>query len=500
MRSRSTIVQLVAIIASIVVVASCTETNAPTGGKVATPSFALDQFNGTFGFHDATMMIKGFNPQSPHVGDAVVATFYWLGSTNIIDSVTDVLTTNPYTPVGNKYQLVEYVTAGGISMATYVAFNVQGFPDAYNEPDQSDILAVRANFSAPVSGGVSISSYTGVASVSVQALGQHRSASGTGSTTTTADPGSIAVNAGAQVYTASFVNQYVNREPPANFTDFGSGSDQSLGINSDAAYGVVTSAGSSDPQWTWFFTAPSTWLASVIAFNPAPAPEPIALDQFNGTFGESGRILIKGFNPTNPHVGDAIVATFFWVGSTNIIESVTDHINAVGFPPVGNTYQLIEYTTSGGISMATYVATNVQNFPGGYSGGDSTYVVRANLSDSVTGGVSIAAYSGVAPTFLHALGAHTAASGSGSTTTVAAPGAIAVGSGNLAYTASVVNALVGRDAPAGFSDFGTGSDNSIKSDAAFQIQANSGTVNPQWTWYFNSSSTWLANVLALKGR
>ena len=500
MKSRRTVVHRLTLIASIVAVASCTESIAPKSGRLDAPSFALDQFNGTFGFHDGTMIVKGFNPQNPHVGDAIVATFYWLGSTNIIDSVTDVLTTSPYTPVGNKYQLVEYVTAGGISMATYIAFNAQGFPDAYNDPAQSQILAVRANFSAPVSGGISISSYTGVASVSVQALGQHRSATGTGSTTTTGSAGSIAVTAGAHVYTASFWNQYVNREPPAGFTSFGSGSDQSLGINSDAAYSVVTSAGSSDPQWTWFFTAPSTWLASTIALNPAPPPQPIALDQFNGTFGESGNILIKGFNPTNPHVGDAVVATFFWVGSTNIIDSVTDHINAVGFPPVHNKFQLIEYTTSGGISMATYVATNVENFPDAYTGGDSTYVVRANLSQSVTGGISIAAYTGVAPTFLHALGAHTAASGSGSTTTVAAPGAIAVGSGDLAYTASLVNALVGRDAPAGFTDFGTGSDASIKSDAAFQIQANAGTVNPQWTWYFTSPSTWLANVLALKGR
>ena len=500
MRTRSGIVQRIAIITSIVVVASCTETNAPTGGRLAAPSFALDQFNGTFGFRGQTMIVKGFNTQNPHVGDAIVATFYWIGSTNIIDSVTDVLTTNPYSPVGNTYTLVEYVTAGGISMATYVAFNVQGFPDAYNAPGQDSILAVRANFSAPVTGGISISAYTGVASVSAQALGQHRSATGTGSTPTTAAAGSIPVNAGAHVYTASFVNAYVGRDAPAGFSDFGTGSDSIAGIKSDAAYAVVASAGSSDPQWTWYFSAPSTWLASVLALNPAPPPEPIALDRFNGTFGESGTVLIKGFNPTNPHVGDAVVATFYWVGSTNVIQSVTDHINTVGFPPVGNTYKLVEYTTSGGISMATYVATNVQNFPDGYTGGDSTYVVRANLSASVTGGLSISAYTGVAPTFLHAVGAHSSATGSGSSTTVAEPGAIAVASGDLAYTASLVNALVGRDAPTGFSDFGTGSDNSVKSDAAFAVQTNAGTINPQWTWYFSSQSTWLASVLALKGR
>jgi hypothetical protein len=488
-----------ALIASALAVTACTDTVAPKDGRLGTPSFALDQFNGTFGFH-GRFMIKGFNTQSPRVGDAIVATFYWIGSTNVIDSVTDVLTTNPYTRVGNKYTLVEYVTAGGISMATYVAFNVQGFPDAYNAPGQDSILAVRADLSDSVTGGMSISAYTGVASVTAQALGEHRSASGTGSSPTMADAGSIAVNAGAHVYTASFVNALVGRDPPAGFADFGTGSDASAGIKSDAGYAVVQNAGSSDPQWTWYFDQPSTWLASVMALNPAPPPEPIALDQLNGTFGESGRVLVQGFNPTNPHVGDAVVATFYWVGSTNIIDSVTDHRNAVGYPPIGNTYKLVEYVTAGGISMATYVATNVQNFPDGYSGGDSILVVRANLSDSVTGGLTISAYTGVAPTFLHALGAHSSATGSGSSTTVAEPGSIAVGSGDLAYTTSLVNALVGRDFPPGFTSFGTGSDNSIKGDAAFAVQTNAGTINPPWTWYFNSSSAWLASVVALNGR
>src|SRR5229473_6678789 len=99
------------------------------------------------------MLIKGFNPTNPHLGDAIVATFLWLGSTNIIDSVTDVLTTTPYSPVGNKYTLVGYVTAGGVSMATYVATNAQNFPDAYSDPAGTYILAVRANLSDSVADG-----------------------------------------------------------------------------------------------------------------------------------------------------------------------------------------------------------------------------------------------------------------------------------------------------------------------------------------------------------
>ena len=474
---------------------ACTETVAPGRTGLGLPSFALDQSNGTFG-ESGRVLIKGFNPRNPHVGDAIIATFFWVGSANIIDSVTDVLTQPGYPQVGNKYSLVEYVTAGGISMATYAAFNVQNFPDTSTLDDR--ILAVRANLSDSVTGGIMISAYTGVASVTAQALGEHRSASGTGSSTTIADPGSIAVNAGAHVYTASLVNALVGRDPPTGFTSFGTGSDAS--IKDDGAYAIVGSAGTSDPQWTWYFNSPSTWIASVLALNPAPPPQPIALDQSNGTFGESGRVLIKGFNPRNPHVGDAIIATFYWVGSTNIIDSVTDDLSSLDYPRVGNTYKLVEYTTSGGISMATYVATNVQNFPDTSTLDDRILVVRANLSDSVTGGLTIAAYSGVAPTFLHALGAQSDASGSGSSTTVAEPGSIAVGAGDLAYTASLVNALVGRDFPPGFTSFGTGSTNSIKGDAAFAVQENAGTIDPPWTWYFNSPSTWLASVLALRGQ
>ena len=71
----------------------------------------------------------------------------------------------------------------------------------------------------------------------------------------------------------------------------------------------------------------------------------IALDQMSGEFGQSGMHIAKGFVPTNPHHGDAIVATFFWLGSTNTITTVTDHLcdnvpQPSGWPgtPVGNSY------------------------------------------------------------------------------------------------------------------------------------------------------------------
>ena len=103
------------------VVAACSEGTAPSSpSQPRLPAFsysangtALNQANGSLREQNGNMLIKGFNPTNPHHGDAIVATFYWVGSTNIIDSVYDVMTDAQFTPVGNTYTLVDYVTAGG---------------------------------------------------------------------------------------------------------------------------------------------------------------------------------------------------------------------------------------------------------------------------------------------------------------------------------------------------------------------------------------------------
>jgi PKD repeat protein len=222
----------------------------------------------------------------------------------------------------------------------------------------------------------------------------------------------------------------------------------------------------------------------------------VALDQVNGSLGARGTAILKGFNPTNPHLGSAIVATFFWLGSSNIITSVGDHLT--DGTPVGNTYTFVEYATIDGISMATYVATNVQNFPDPNPNQDRVLVVQANLSSSITdGGVMISAYTGVNAVTAQALGPHRSASGSGSSPTTAAPGPIAVGAGALAYAVTMSNAVVGTDPPAGFASVTNLSDASMKADGQYAVPATAGTVDPQWTWYFSSPSQWLATVLTL---
>src|SRR6266568_4289194 len=148
----------------------------------------------------------------------------------------------------------------------------------------------------------------------------------------------------------------------------------------------------------------------------------ITLDQQNSAMGEPGRRLVKGFNPVNPQNGDAIVVTLFWVGSTYIVDSVTDHLVDANFTKVGNTYNLVEYVQAGGISMATFVATGVKNIPPANPDGTNVLAVEAILHDSVPdGGIWMSAWRGVEDVYAQALGAHVSGSGAGSAPTAAHP-------------------------------------------------------------------------------
>jgi len=238
-----------------------------------------------------------------------------------------------------------------------------------------------------------------------------------------------------------------------------------------------------------------------------PISSGLVLDQWNGSLNEGGLMpgtcdgnnpcLIKGFNPQNPHVGDAIIATFFWVGSTNVITSVTDHITDIYRTSVGNTYSLVSHVTEGGVSMATYVATNVQNFADAGTDPNQILAVRANLSQPVSdGGVVISAYRGLPVT----VGAFASAQGSSNVPVTAAPGAISVAPGGLAYGVTMSGTLVGLNQPtAPFTYFAGLSDNYLKTDEEYALLSSGGVVNPEWTWFFsaNQPGSWMATTVAL---
>src|SRR6266516_658573 len=238
----------------------------------------------------------------------------------------------------------------------------------------------------------------------------------------------------------------------------------------------------------------------------------ITLDQKNSASGEHGTVLTKGFNPTNPRLGDAIVATFFWRSSTttNIIDSVVDRQS--NLTRVGNTYRLVQFMNAGGVSMATYVATNVQNFPSPNQDTGGLLVVQAFLSESVAdGGLIFSAFTGVQADFFQALGESRSAAGVSTTQTqtVAHPGPITVNGGALAFgvTLSIPSASVGMFPQAeAFQRIEGTSDLVMAVETDYALPDATRPVDPQWTWFYDSQTsgcspstpcTWLASALAL---
>ena len=227
------------------------------------------------------------------------------------------------------------------------------------------------------------------------------------------------------------------------------------------------------------------------------SPNGITLSAEGSSLFESGRILAKGFNGQHPHLHDAVIVTVFWTGAA-LIDSVTDFQTNAQRTPIGNTYHLVESVIAGGYNMATYAATNIQNFPDPQPDPTVVYAVQVFLSDSTPdGGLEMSSWTGVEDVFASALGAHASASGTASTDATVGPGPVAIGDGALAYAVTMSNGMVGRTRPTGYSMVNVQSDNAMVAQADYMVQAGAGTTNPQWTWFFNQPSTWLASVVVL---
>ena len=237
----------------------------------------------------------------------------------------------------------------------------------------------------------------------------------------------------------------------------------------------------------------------------------------NGALGETGDSLAKGFDPKNPHHGDAVIATVFWLGQTNIVDSVVDFVASTPNTRVGNTYHPIDYVTAGGYSMATFVATNIQNFPDSSSVSGQILAVRAFMHQRVVdGGIKISAWSGIEDNF--AAGLRDVAHASGADTGGNIPAhtrPIAVNAGGIVYTATMgaldttgAMLFTGVSAPGtpfgrlhcvGGFDCGRSSDKYILEDAEYAVLASAGTVDPQWTWMYGGTAArpWLVTTFSL---
>jgi len=234
----------------------------------------------------------------------------------------------------------------------------------------------------------------------------------------------------------------------------------------------------------------------------------------NGSLNETGHFLAKGFDPKNPRHGDAVIATVFWLGQTNIVDSVVDFVASTPNTRVGNTYHAIDYVTAGGYSMATYVATNIQNFPDSSSVSGQILAVRAYMRDSVVdGGIKISAWRGVEDNFALALRDVAHASGTGTGASIPAhTRPIAVNAGGIVYTGTMgaldtTGAFTGLDAPG--TPFGPmqcvggavcirGSDRFILENAVTAVFASATTVDPIWNWVYDPPARpWLVTTLSL---
>jgi hypothetical protein len=242
--------------------------------------------------------------------------------------------------------------------------------------------------------------------------------------------------------------------------------------------------------------AASATLTVTVGYGRASTPSAAAIGKLNGTLNVSASPILKGFDPVNPSLGDAIVATFFWLGSSNIITSVKDDLSDA--TAVGNTYTLVDYVTLGGLSMATYLAVNAQNFPPKAVTPKVLRVSAILSSGFADGGCVISTFSGIHTVYASALGQKKSASGNGAGTQVADPGAIVAGPGALIYAVTASDGVVGLGTPTGFTQILQQSDASMKADAEYKLLGAAGaTVDPQWSWFFGGAQNWLATVMAL---
>jgi hypothetical protein len=337
-------------------------------------AIVLDQQTGTLS-ETGSELAKGFNlpNANPHLGDAVVATFFWTG-TATITSVTDFQTDANRTPIGNIFHLVESVSAGGVSMATYVATNVQGYPDP--APNPTIVYAVRATLSGPVSdGGIMISAYSGVAPVFTNAFGGHSSGSGASSSATVSDAGQIPINAGAVAYGVTMANALVGRDPPPGYTPFPAGSMSDNVMVAEGDYLVASVTGTTDPRWTWGgFSQPSTWLASVLSLNPPPhlvftAPPKttlplVTMPAVQVTVTDASGNAVTGFTGTVTiaigHNGGTVTAGTLSGTTTVAVVNGVATFSDLSIDQLGNGYTLV--VTAGGTTGAESAPFNIGAF------------------------------------------------------------------------------------------------------------------------------------------
>src|SRR2546428_13939938 len=108
-------------------------------------------------------------------------------------------------------------------------------------------------------------------------------------------------------------------------------------------------------RWTTVAGLPRLLAAALLAAGCSDALSPerprlgtpvldVVGGQQGGTLNESGTVLLNRFL-TNPHHGDAVIATFFWLGPSRRIRSVTEPRMRAHPTPADITYSSHECVT-----------------------------------------------------------------------------------------------------------------------------------------------------------
>jgi len=355
---------------------ACTESLGPPRGAndIGAPLFSfsasgitLHTDNGALGY-TGRLVRKGFDRRDannriihPNPGDAIVATFYWLnpsGSTgNIIDSVRDVYTDATFTPIGNTYHLVDFITAGGISMATYAATAV------HFDSTSGYVFAVEADFRDSIpDGGVKMTAWTGVEDVFANALGSFHSASVSASTPTPVAPGPMTIGPGSMAYGVTLSNGGVNMgSRPAGWTIVGGGIGSDGQLQDDGDYYRSPGGETINPEWTWDFQHASTAVLTVLELKP-------------GTGSSTGNLTVNASTSGSSLDPDGYTVTVD--GGSEQAIGINGSVSYTNLPSGGHTVAISGVATNCSVSGGTSQSVTVP------SGGTATAAFSVSCTAS----------------------------------------------------------------------------------------------------------------------
>src|SRR5437867_2687697 len=500
------------IIGAALIAAACNDTVSPPGGhSPGGPLFSFSPNGITFRTDNGAMnytgrlIRKGFDHRDangqvihPLPGDAVVATFYWIGAPNIIDSVSDVYTDAQFTPIGNSYHLVDYVQTRGINMATYVATNV------HFDTTSGYVFAVQATFRDTISiGGVKMVDWTGVEDVYPTALGAFHSDSVVASSPTPIAPGPITIGAGSVAYGVTLSNGGVNMQsrPTPNWVIVGGGIGSSPDgrLQDDGGYFPPGGGGSINPQWTWDFQRPSAALATVLELRAATSSTSGNLTVTASTSGSSldpdgYTVTVDGGSPRAIGINASTTYTGLTAGTHTVaISGVASNCTVSGgtsqtatVPSGGTATTTFTVSCSAGTGALTVTASTSGSSldPDGYTvtvdgGSPQALAINGSVSyTSLTASSHTVAISGVAANCTVSGGAsQTVTVPSGGTATATFTVSCSATTGDLTVTASTTGSSLDPDGYAVTVDGGSAQTLAINGSVSYpSLTAGSHTV------------------------